>query len=181
MSCQYSSHIIAVWMYRFVCLLWLKLFVRVEAYWFQQSTVADLLRRTRPHESEFGWYFSKHFLYKIIYRRIINMPVFSFTVNFPRLLCCCWTGTRAMYQMAKEKKEEGTSDHPVTLFSRELWKWKWPSAGLRGHRGFCLLHPDTHQQLVVEQKDPKAHLHLLLMVHSPQWVSLVSHVAGRKC
>ena len=36
--------------------------------------------------------------------------------------------------MANEKKEEGISDHPITLFSRELWKWKWPSAGPRGAR-----------------------------------------------
>lgn len=128
MSWQCWSCIIAVWMYKSVCLLWLKLFIQVEAYWFQQSTVADLLRRTRCRESKFGWYFSKHFLYKIIYRRIIiNLPVFSFTVNFPRLICHCWTGTGAVYQMANEKQEEGISDHPITLFSRELWKWKWPS------------------------------------------------------
>lgn len=104
MSWQCSRCIIAVWTYRFVCLLWLKFFIQVEVYWFQEPTVADLLRRTRCRESKFHWYFSKHFLYKMIYRRIINLPVLSFTVNFPRPTCCCWTGTRAMYQTANEKR-----------------------------------------------------------------------------
>lgn len=105
-----------------------KYFIQVEVYWFQQSTAADSLRRTRPREPKFGWYFSKHFLYKISYRRVITPPVFSFTVNFPRLICHHWTGTGAICQMANKKKEEGISHCSLTLFSRQPWKWNWSPA-----------------------------------------------------
>lgn len=167
---------------QFVCLLWMKLLIQVKAYWYQQSVATGLLRRNRPLESKFGWYFSKHFLYKTICRRIINPTVFSFTVNFPRLICRCWTGTGAVYEMANERKEDGILDHPITLFSGELWKLQLQLVQGR-YKGFCLLHLDTPQQLLpvqlmMEREDPQAHLHLLLMVHPHQLVSLYSMWLG---
>lgn len=85
--------------------------------------------------------------------------------------------------MADEKKEEGISDHPITFFSGEQWKWKWPSTGPRG-AGALRLDLTTPQQvllvqLMMEQEDPKANLHLLPEVlHRPQWVCLLSRWWG---
>lgn len=98
--------------------------------------------------------------------------MFSFTVNSPRLMLLLnW------YRSYVYEKKEGISDHPVALSSTELKKWKWPSAVQVGHGGFCLLCLDIpHQltgQLMVEWKDPKAHLYLLPMIHPPQWVYLL--------
>lgn len=148
MGWQCSSCIIAICMYRFVCLLWLKLLLQVEAYWF---VVVDLLKRTRSREFMLGWYFSKHFLYKIISQRIINPPLFSFTVNSPGLTCCCWIGIGVTYQMAMYEKKEGISDHPIALSSRELRKWKWPSAGPRRARRL-LSPPPGHSSSTSDRK-----------------------------
>lgn len=153
-----------------------KYFIQVEVYWFQQSTAADSLRRTRPREPKFGWYFSKHFLYKISYRRVITPPVFSFTVNFPRLICHHWTGTGAICQMANEKKEEGISHCSLTLSPDSHGSGIGPQLVPGGHQGFCLLDLGTPRhlllvQLMVEQEVPKAHPGLISLSLQLLWWS----------
>lgn len=125
MSWQCSSCVTATCMYRFVCLetFYTSWNLLICCSWLAEENqvpwihVGLVLFETFPIQNN-QW-------------RIINPPLFSFTVNSPGLTCCCWTGTGVTYQMAMYEKKEGISHHPITLSSRELRKWKWPSAGPR--------------------------------------------------